>query len=260
MDEFLPVLAKLGCDLEFSPSMVWQDPIAVPVGEIEAFGRHVRGYGLRLCSMHSLIYPRPELTFFDGEARRRELVDYVLALGRLCRTLGIPHMVFGSARSRRIGERDREACGRILSQSFQEMAEGLLPLGIMLLIEPLSRAEADSVVGVREGAALVESVGHPNFRLHVDLRSTFVEKEDQTEIWESFGRYVRHCHVADPGFKPPSVECSGHAVAAEAMRRAGYDGYVSIEMERCSAPAVLERAVRFVQATYGCQGRINGAH
>ena len=134
------------------------------------------------------------------------------------------------------------------------MAEGLSPMGVMLLVEPLSRLETDSVVGCREGAELVEAVGHPNFRLHVDLKSTFAEKEDQDSLWSEYGRYIRHCHVADPGLKPPSDACPDHRVAAAAMRRAGYAGYVSIEMGRCNDPAVVESAVRFVREVYVGQG------
>lgn len=250
MDEFLALIARLGCDLELSPSMIWPEPLAAPAAEVKAFGRRVAGHGIAFSSMHSLTYSRPDLSFFLGEPRRRELVAYVVGLGRLCGLLGIPRMVFGSAQARRIGDRDRQECFGLLSRSFREMAEGLEPMGVMLLVEPLSRMTADSIVGVKEGMALVTAAGHRNLGLHVDLKSTFEEAEDQDAIWRDYGRHIRHCHAADPGLRPPSDACPQHRAAAAAMRRCGYRGYVSIEMARCEA-AMVEAAIRFVQEIYG---------
>jgi len=141
-----------------------------------------------------------------------------------------------------------------MADTFRIMAEQCAPLGVAVLIEPLSKNETDSVVGCSEGMDLVRACGHPNFKLHVDLKSTFDQKEDQDHIWGAFGRFIRHCHVADPGLEPPSSKCSGHAAASAAMKKYNYSGYVSIEMKRCNNPAVVETAVNFVKDVYGALG------
>ena len=120
----------------------------------------------------------------------------------------------------------------------------------MILVEPLSRKESDSINSCREAVELIQFCGHPNFRLHVDLRSAFDENENQDEIWGRYKDYIKHCHVANPGFAPPGPDCLKHTEAAQAMKRAEYSGYISIEIGRCNDPGIIERSIRFVRDTY----------
>jgi len=250
MESFLKLLCEEGCDgLELSPSMVWQEPIDKSLSKIRAFGKLVRSFGLEFSSMHSLTYPRPELNFFDAE-KRKELIKYIVELGKLADELRIPVMVFGSGKARQIGNRNRAECYEIMADAFRQMAKKLISLDVHLLIEPLSKIETDSINSAKEGAELVKRVGRKNFALHIDLKSTFMEREDQDEIWPKYISLIRHCHVADIGLKPPSAACPEHKKAAAAIRKSGYANYISLEIGRVSNPAVLRDAIRFVKEIY----------
>jgi len=137
-----------------------------------------------------------------------------------------------------------------LSANGLQMAEKIALSGVILLIEPLSRNETDSINNTREAVELIERVNHRNFALHIDLKSTFAEKEDQDEIWSKYADYIKHCHVADPGLKPPSADCAGHYDAARAIKMSGYDRYISLEIGRVGGPAALKEALDFVKKVY----------
>lgn len=253
MDEHLAILADEGCDgLELSASSVWPEPISVCAGDLDAFKKKVFGLGLRIPSMHSLTYTRPDLTFFESDDFRRDLVGYVVSLARVASVMECPLMVFGSAKSRAIGERDRAMCYRIMADVFRRIAERAAPLGVTVIIEALGRNETDSINNMSEAMGLVRMVGHPNFSLHLDLKSSFAEGEDIDAVWRDYGREIRHCHVADPGLLPPSSACPHHVPAARAMRNAGYGGTISIEMKKCPPDTVtqLKSAIDFVRKTY----------
>lgn len=251
MDEFLGLLQSQGCQgLEFSASMLWQEPVEADVSKISDFKKKVWSFGLEFSSMHSLTYTRPDLTFFDSDGKRKDLVEYIISLGRIANLLEIPVMVFGSAKSRQIGSGDRDECLKVMADTFYRIAEGLKPLGVILLIEPLSKIESDCINNTEEAVSIVKSVSHSNFSLHVDLRSSFAEKEDYSKVWSKYSKIIRHCHVANPGLNPPGPDCPEHYKAAEAIRISGYGGYISLETRKVSSPGILRDAIKFVKEVY----------
>ena len=200
--------------------------------------------------MHSLTYTRPDLTFFASVKKREDLVEYIITLGRIANLMEIPVMVFGSAKSRQIGTKDRDECLRILADAFRRIAEGLEPLGVILLIEPLSKPESDCINNSEEAVSLIKMVGHPNFSLHIDLRSSFAEKEDCFKVWSKYSKIIKHCHVANPGLNPPGPDCPEHYKAAEAIRISGYSGYISLETRKVGSPEILRDAIKFIKDVY----------
>lgn len=251
MEEFLDLLRRQGCDgLELSPSMVWEEPVDVPIQEIEAFGRKVRSFGLEFSSIHSLTYTRPDLTFFDSKDSRKRLISYIIEMGHIANMLMVPVMVFGSAKSRQIEGRPRAQCYKIMADSLHSMAKALEGLGVMLLIEPLGKKDSDCVNNAEDAMNLIRTVGHKNFAMHIDLRTSFAEKENHLKVWRNYVSYIKHCHVSNPGMKVPGPDCAEHRKASKAIRASGYDLYISIEAPRVNSLPILEDAIRFVKSTY----------
>lgn len=253
MDEHLALLADEGCHgLELSASMVWSEPVETSYEELYQFKKKVYNYGLCIPSMHSLTYTRPDLNFFASEDSRRSLIEYIGALGRIASELECPLMVFGSSKSREIAQRDKQECFAIMAQSFRAMAQILQPLGVTLVIEPLSRMETDSIVSTDEGGALVNMVNHPNLKLHVDIKSSIAEHEDYERIWREYKDMIYHAHVSDLELRPPSDDVPDHKYVAQAMHNAGYNRYLSIEIGRRFGETtdVVRNAINYIKNTY----------
>jgi len=200
--------------------------------------------------MHSLTYARPDLSLFESRESREALVKYVCRLMQIAEICSIPHLVFGSARARTIGNRNKEECFRIMVDTFGRIAQYGSRHGTHVLIEPLSRQETDCITNADEAMELVSQVSHPHCALHIDLKSSFAEKEDLERVWTNYIQYIRHCHVANPGLLPPGPDCPFHNIASTAIRKAGYAGYISLEIAPVDDPAVLRKALRFVRCCY----------
>jgi len=253
MDEHLAILANSVCEgLELSPSMIWSEPVDVPSYIIRKFKSRVNSFGLEIPSMHSLTYNRPDLHFFRSSESRKHLIDYLCRLGQIASELECSNLVFGSARSRSIGDLDSVQCTSLLVDSLGQIANRLAPLGVSILIEPLSEGETDCINTAEDAVELIQKVNHPNFALHIDLRSVFAGREDLENIWATYDTYVRHCHVADPDMRPPSLDCPEHLRAAKAIQSSSYDSYISIEIKRCfgETTKVVEKSINFVKHTY----------
>jgi sugar phosphate isomerase/epimerase len=253
MNDHLRLISEYGCDgLELSPSMVWEDPVKVDNGVLLNFKKNVNSFGLEFSSMHSLTYPRPDLVFFDTQEIRNNLISYIIDLGKIANTLEIPVMVFGSAKSRQIGGRNRNECFKIMTDTFGKIAEGLVPLGVKLILEPLSRKETDSIINTDEAMEIIKMVNNPHFALHIDLKSSFAEGEDLTRLWSEHRSYIKHCHVANPGLAPPSSDCEQHYEAAKAIKKSKYNKYISLEIGRNfgNTREVIKKSLEFVKQVY----------
>lgn len=251
MEKYLKLLAKCYCQgMELSPAMIWEEPTKVLSSEAKKYKRWIGTFELELSSMHSLTYTRPDLNLFSSNQSREQLIQYIVDLAYLANNLEIPVMIYGSAKSRQIDGRNRNACIKIMAESFRTIAEKIKPLGVILLIEPLSREYTDSINNAHEAMDLIQLVDHPNFALHIDLKSSFIEKENYQEVWTKYCQYIKHCHVANPELNLPGPDCLEHYAAAQAIKNSGYQGYISLEVNRVNNQNDLERAIQFVREVY----------
>lgn len=253
MDRHLGILSLHGASgLEISPSMIWEEPTDVPYTQVTEFKKKVFSYALNIPSMHSLTYNRPELRLFDSVENRERMIEYIIKLGRLSSELECPAMVFGSGRSRNIENSSRSECMKITTDSFFYIAEKIMPLGVVLLIEYLSPQYTDFINSANEAAQLVKNVNHPNFMLHIDIRTSMEIHENPHTIWNKYKGLIRGVHTGNPGLLPPSEDYQEHFQHGYAMRKTNYNGYVSIEMVRRigRTETDLTNALKFVKRAY----------
>lgn len=253
LTEHLTLLRDLGCQgVELAPSCIWPEPVAARAPERARLKAQIRASGLELTGFHALLFTRPELQLFRDRAGLDQTVDYLIELARLCGELEGAVLILGSPRNRvRLG-RDYEECLAWAADAFSRVAKACAPLGVTLCIEPLGPDETEFVMSAREGAALVKRVDHPHFRLHLDAKALLSTGEDLAAVLDEHGALLRHFHVGDPGLAPPGSTGADHAPFGEALRRAGYRHYVSIEMRRGDGDSreVVSKSVAYVMRHY----------
>lgn len=189
--------------------------------------------GLAVVGLHWLLV-KPEglhLTTSDADTRRRT-AEYFVELVRFCSDLGGSVMVVGSPRQRSLQPgvtRDQAL------KNAREVFERALPeaerLGVTLAIEPLTPKETDFINTAEEGIALIEALGHPRFRLHLDVKAMMgSEKKPLPDVIRTSARYLAHFHSNDPNLLGPGMGAVDHRPILQALREIGYSGYVSVEV------------------------------
>ncbi|MFN8041393.1 MAG: TIM barrel protein [Acidimicrobiales bacterium] len=255
-DEVGALLVGLGVQgVELAPTKRWSDPTAVGSEAAAAERAAWEQRGLPVVALQSLLFGRPDLTVFGDGVSVSGLVDHLGRIARLGGWLGAGPLVFGSPKNRLRGDRPLEQAMEEASSVFAAAAESAAASGTCLCIEPNPPDYGcDFVTRAEEGAALVRRVDHPGFGLHLDTGSMTLAGDDLGPSVLAGADVLRHFHASEPGLAPAgSTGQVDHGGAAEALRRSGYDGWVSIEMlvPGDDPLPVIERAVGFVVETYG---------
>ena len=220
-DEDAELLAELrGLDaLEVAPTKLWDEPLAVPP---ETLAEYRTRAGLPIAALQALLHGHPELTVF-GESRDATLV-HLREMCDLAARLGARVLVFGSPRNRQREGRSAEHAVAF----FRELGEYAAERGVCVCVEPLPpELDTDFVNTAAEAAELVREVASPGFGLHLDSSSLHLTGEDP---FEAIGPGLRHFHASEVGFGVLGTTGVDHERCAQALRRAGYDGVVSIEL------------------------------
>lgn len=180
------------------------------------------------CEAFNILFPKTmELLKDTDEA---ELTAHLHRAMGLMQRLGGRVVVFGSGKCRRCPESLSygEAYKRLV-KIYRMTGEIAAQYGIMVVIEPLSRAETNMICTMAEGAILEADVNHPNVALLSDYFHVMANHDNiqDIETIKNFG----HIHIASGNGRryPISEEGEAYGAYIKSLKNAGYQGRISIE-------------------------------
>ena len=236
--------------------------LGASAGEISSAKRaeviHVaRASGLEIVGLHWLLAKTQgiHLTSPDAAVRQRTAV-YLCDLARLCRDLGGSIMVLGSPQQRNLAPGVSAADGmRYAAEVIQESLPALEEANVVLAVEPLGPADGNFLLTAAEGRQLVEMVGSPDVRLHLDCKAMASEPTPVPElIRRHCGEFV-HFHVNDPNRQGPGFGELRFEPILAALEETGYRGWVSVEVFDYS-PGIERLARESIDYLRDCQRRL----
>jgi sugar phosphate isomerase/epimerase len=190
-------------------------------------------HGLEVIGLHWLLAKTEGFHLTSADARvRRATAEYFVALAHCCADLGGKILVLGSPVQRNLqpGVSREEAyahAAEVLGAAMPACAER----GVTVAFEPLTPKETDFVNTCAEACALIERVGHPNLKLHQDVKAMLggESKAIPALIAEFAGKTV-HFHANDSNLLGTGMGETDFVPIFEALLRSGYAGYVSVEV------------------------------
>jgi sugar phosphate isomerase/epimerase len=188
--------------------------------------------GLEIIGLHWLLAKTSGLhvTSPDRDTRRRT-AEYLVGLARLCRELGGSVLVFGSPLQRNL------LPGVSPQQGFDHAAEvfdTLLPAleenEVVLALEPLGPVEGNFFNTAAEAAAMIDRLGSPWCRLHLDCKAMTSEATPIPELIRRHAAVLAHFHVNDPNRLGPGMGELEFEPILTALGEIDYRGWVSVEV------------------------------
>lgn len=213
--------------------------------------------GVPVCAIcsHSIHDPLvPDLAArekrFAGLAEVLQLTDDLGAAGVISVPVRRPHTYA------ELGDPDRELM-EMATDAFRNWVAGLPSGNSAVFLEPLNRYEATFLRRVEQAVELAARVDHPRVQALGDLFHMNIEESDKSApILGAAGR-LGHVHIADNNRLQPGAGYLDFATPFAALKKIGYEGYVSIECSALGGPlakqgpeAMLTESARFLRDTW----------
>jgi sugar phosphate isomerase/epimerase len=198
-------------------------------GEIQ---RTIARAGLDCVGLHWLLAQTEgfHVAHPDADVRQRTIA-YLGELARLCHDLGGRVLVFGSPKQRSLlpGVTPEEAVGHI-EEVFTRLVPVLETTDTVVALEPLSPNETDVLTTAAETCRLIERIGSPHVRLHLDVKAMSSEALSIPDIIHASAAHLEHFHANDENLRGPGFGAVDFAPIFQALDDVRYGGWVSVEV------------------------------
>ena len=204
----------------------------VSKSERERLRQSARSAGVEIVGIHwVLVSPEGLHISHPDPVIRLRTRDYIHELIDFCGDLGGRTIVFGSPKNRNVLEpHTPEEAWDLAKETFLDCCQHAQERDVIVCIEPLASNMTDYINSPEDGARLVEEINHPNFRLILDTYSMSCEAVDMGLAIEQHAKYLAHVHVNDDNKSWPGSGGIDYGPVASALKKIGYDGYVSVEV------------------------------
>ncbi len=188
--------------------------------------------GLEIVGLHWLLAKTEGLHLTSpGAEVRRKTAAYLADLARLCFDLGGRLMVFGSPKQRcLLPGVTREVAMDYAAEVFGQVLPILEETDVTVALEPLGPEETDFLQTAAETAELIERIGSPHVRLHLDCKAMATEQIPIPEIITQNAALLAHIHANDPNRQGPGFGRLDFLPILEALGKIDYRGWVSVEV------------------------------
>lgn len=228
-----PYVAEAGYDgIEIAPFTLADDVRSIDASRRGAIRQTAQRAGLEVVGLHWLLVSPIGLSMTSPDSAVRQATsEYVIALVDFCGDVGGRIMVFGSPAQRRIADSDsREAAEERFASAIRPALNRAADRGITICLEPLPAPEANYLLTLAEAVALMKRLDHPAAKTIFDVKSASSEGVPLPEIVERFTPYIAHVHANDANRRGPGFGETDFKPVLAALDKAGYDGWVSVEV------------------------------
>jgi sugar phosphate isomerase/epimerase len=218
--------------IEIAPFTIDTDVRRISPKQRQDVRRAADAAELEVVGLHWLLAKTEGFHLTTADARvRRATGEYLAELARLCRDLGGSILVLGSPQQRNLlpGVSPLQAMDHA-AEVFASLVPVLEETQVTLAVEPLGPAEGDFLNTAAEAVELIERIGSPLCRLHLDCKAMSSESVPIPELIHRHRHEMVHFHANDPNRQGPGFGELDFRPIFDALGQIDYRGWVSVEV------------------------------
>ncbi len=240
--------------IEVAPTKVWQNSFKILDKSLLKYKNFWLSEKINVVAVCSLLYGHPDLTVFKTESARVETLSFLEQMIKIGNRLGAKVLVFGAPQNRITNGLPKKEVLKISKSFFSSVGEIAKEYDMFFCIEPNPiQYKTDFINNTKEAVELIETVNHPNFRLHLDSGTLALNKEDYEAAVNLGGDYLKHFHISEDFLVEVGHGLVDHQRLAGVLRKIDYQGWISIEMPALNTDEDIQRvdrALSFVNKIY----------
>jgi sugar phosphate isomerase/epimerase len=247
---------RLGYDaVEIAPFTLADSVTDISAAERERIAQAAGAAGIAIAGIHWVLVKPEGLYINHPEAAIRErTAKYFCELVDFCADLGGAVMVVGSPKQRQVmpGVAAEQARAWALD-TFRTAVRRGEERGVTICFEPLGPGETNFINTARDAIQFVRQLPSAQFKIILDAKAMCTEARPAEEIIaESWPEFV-HFHANDKNLKGPGFGEVDFRPIAAALKRVGYQGYVSVEVFNFDeGPEVIaSQSLEYLQRVFG---------
>lgn len=228
--------------LEIAPTRVIPEMPYRHLDQAKVFrDRLLETTGMGVCSMQSIWFKRTE-RIFGSQGERDILSAYTKEAILFAETVGCPNLVFGSPKNRIVP--DGRSGDEALS-FFREIGKFAALHGVVVALEAVPVSYGTNFLNqTSELYEYVKKADCPGLKMNLDFGTMITNGEDVRDV-EKYIEYISHVHISENHLAALEIR-EEHNVLVQSLKRAGYGGYVSIEMGNQENPDKVLSIVDYV--------------
>lgn len=140
----------------------------------------------------------------------------------------------------------------ILIEQLRKIAPVAEEVGTPIILEPLNRYESHLLKSLNDAAEICRAVGSPGIRMMGDFFHMNIEDDDMGKAIEDAADVLVYIHLADSNRFEPGKGHLDFTPGFAALKRIGYDGYMTIESKVRDGASVeaLAASARYIRQTW----------
>ena len=225
--------ARAGYDLvEIAPFTIAPYVTEISASQRAEIRESAARAGVGIAGLHWVLVQAEGLLLNSSDAATRQRsARYFVDLVECCADLGGTRIIFGSPKQRQVAEgTSHEQAWAWAAETFRDAVKRAEDRGVVICFEPLAPNETNFINTAAEAIRFAAQFASPAMSVILDVKAMCAEEKPIPQIIrESAGRFA-YFHANDRNLKGPGFGDVDFAPIAAALREAGYDGTVSVEV------------------------------
>lgn len=167
------------------------------------------------------------------------LLDQMVELD--CPVLGGPVYSY-VGRADAVSSREYRNQWKTVVKNLRVVAKYAEERGRLVCLEPLNRFETDFINTLDQGVKMIEDVGSPALKLHLDTFHTNIEEKHLGDAIRRAGRHLRHIHACGSDRGTPGKDHTDWKDMAAALKEIKYEGDLVLETVTLDVPQIARSA------------------
>ena len=233
LEDALSFAARAGYDaIEIAPFTIANDVTAIPATERARIREAAARAGIAISGIHWVLVQAEGmyLTHPDAGVRART-AKYLGDLVDFCADIGGRTIVVGSPKQRNLmpGVTPEQAWDWA-RETFAPAVARAAERGVTICLEPLAPAETNFINTAADAIRFVQPFQSAHFKIILDVKAMSSEAKPIPQIIRESWPHFAYFHANDKNLKGPGFGEVDFKPIAAALREAGYDGVVSVEV------------------------------